>query len=177
MTFPDSWLHDGDVHIEPRSDTPGRYERVRFESLAYRLPVGHLLGMEFWPVRPKQMTLDELRAVLARADRGDELLELDEKNPLAYRLEIHRRRAQPMAPLLFAAVGIPIALASEHRGRNAGLLIVLATALAYYVLGAVTTAAAESGSLAPGLSQWLPNIVLGGLAALLVWSGRDRIPG
>ena len=169
-------LFDGEVHLEPSAEDPERYERVRFESLAYRLDVGHLLGMDFWPVRPKQMTVTELRDVLERVARDDELIELDEKNPRAYQLEIHRRHAQPIAPLLFAAVGVPLALASEHRGRNAGLLWVLGTAFAYYALGAVATEAAESGRLAPGLSQWIPNLALAGLAAALIGLGRDRIP-
>lgn len=169
-------LEDGDVHLDPDPARPERYERIRFETFRYDLDVAHLIGTDFWPVRPKQMTVPELRAVVARAERGDPLRELDERDPRAYALEIHRRRAQPYAPLLFAAIGVPIALASEHRGRHLGLLLVLAIALAYYALGAAAVTQAEAGRLAPGLAVWLPNLVLGGAAIAAIARGRERIP-
>ena len=169
-------LFDGDIHFDPRDNAPTRYERMRFETFSYNLDVGHLLGMDFWPVRPKQMTIPELHAVIARAERGDPLVELDQKEPLAYELEIHRRRALPFAPVLFAAIGVPIALASEHRGRNSGLLLVLLAAFAYYALGAIGVGIAESGRLAPALAHWLPNIIFACLAIALIRRARRTIP-
>ena len=149
---------------------------MRFDTFSYDLDVGHLLGMDFWPVRPKQMTIPELHAVIARAERGDPLVELDQKEPLAYELEIHRRRALPFAPVLFAAIGMPIALASEHRGRNSGLLLVLLAAFAYYALGAIGVGIAESGRLAPALAHWLPNVIFACLAVALIRRARGTIP-
>ena len=115
-------LRNGDVHLGPDASAPERYERVHFDALAYRIDVRHLLGTEAGPVRPKQMSRDELHGVLARAAGGDALVELDDRNPHAYSLEIHRRRAQPLAPILLAAVAVPIALTSEHRGRSAAMV-------------------------------------------------------
>lgn len=170
-------LRDGDLHFDPIDDRPARYERIRFEEFSYRLDVGHLLGMDFGPVRPKQMTVDELRDVLARAAAGDPLRELDQRNPTEYALEIHRRRALPFAPLLFAGIGVPIALLSEQRGRNLGLLLVLISAFGYYALGAVLEAAALAGWIGPAFAEWLPNLIFSGLAVLLVRRGRSRITG
>jgi len=169
-------LEDGDVHLDPRPSAPERYERIRFDTLSYHLDVGHLIGTDFWPVRPKQMTIPELRAVIARAERGDPLRELDERDPLEYALEIHRRSALPLAPLIFAGLGIPIALASEHRRRNLGLMLVLVTAFAYYALGAIGESLALRSLLSPGLAQWAPNLVFGTLALTLILRGRNRIP-
>jgi lipopolysaccharide export system permease protein len=168
-------LHDGEVHVDPRPDSPQRSERIRFEAFSYDLDVRHLLGMDFWPVRPKQMTLPELRAVIARAERGDPLRELDQKDPMAYALEIHRRRALPLASVLFAALAVPIALASEHRGRNLGLLVMLAITFAYYALGALGESLAESRRLPAGFASWLPNLVFATLALVLIQRGRNRI--
>jgi LPS export ABC transporter permease LptF len=170
------YLREGDVHFDPREDAPDRYERIRFETLSYQLDVRHLLGMDFGPVRPKQMSLPELRDVLKRAERGDPLRELDQKDPVAYALEIHRRRALPLAPLVLAAVGLPIALASEHRGRNAGLLLVLVAAFAYYAAGAICEALAESGALGPVAANWLPNLIFGILGGVLIARSRRWIP-
>lgn len=169
-------LSTGDLHLQPDEGRPGRYERIRFESFSYRVDVAHLLGREFGPVRPKQMDQDELRAVLDRAEQGDPLRELDQKNPVEYALESHRRRTQPLAPLAFAGVGVPIALASERRGRNLGLLLCLSVAFAYYALGFAAEGLARAAWLSPGLASWLPNILFATCGFALAWIDRRRIP-
>ena len=168
-------LEHGDVHLDPSPDDPRRYERIRFDQFSYRLNVAHLVGMDWWPVRPKQMTVPELERVLERAAQGDALRELDQRDPIEYALEIHRRRALPFASLLLAAVGIPIALASEHRGRNAGLLLVMGSAFAYFALGTLVESLASVSWIGAGVATWLPNLVYAGLAVALILRGRRRI--
>ena len=169
-------LEKGEIHIEPRPDSPERYERMRFESFSYRIDLGHLLSRQLWPVRPKQMSIPEIERVLERAEQGDPLVELDEKDPREYALEIHRRRALPFAPLLFAGLGVPIALASEHRRRHLGLFLGLLAAFAYYGLGSATESLALSDRLDPATALWLPNVVAAVAAVALILRGRDRIP-
>lgn len=168
-------LSNGDLHLEPDPSQPRRYERIRFEEFAYRVHVGHILGGEYGPVRPKQMNLSELREVIDRAKRGDPLRELDQRNPIDYILEIHRRRALPLAPILFAGVGVPIALASERRGRNRSLLLSLAVAFGYYALGTTMELAAQEAWLGPALAAWVPNLAFLILAIVLFMSFRNRI--
>lgn len=169
-------LSHGDLHLQPSDDDPLRYERVLFDEFVYRVDVSHILGADFGPVRPKQMNLAELRAVIERAEQGDSLRDLDQKNPIEYEMEIHRRRTLPFAPLLFAGVGVPIALASERRSRNQGLLLSLVAALGYYSLATVMEIAAREAWLSPGLAAWIPNITFTLLASLLIAQRRSRIP-
>lgn len=169
-------LFDGDLHLAARPDAPERYERVRFDAFSYRVDVGHILGGDFGPVRPKQMNLAELKTVLARAETGDPLRELDQRDPHEYALEIHRRRALPLAPLLFAGIGVPIALASEQRGRSIGLLLVLVAAFGYYALGALTEEWALRDWIGPALARWIPNGVFAAAAVLLIAREQRRIP-
>ncbi|MEM9177386.1 MAG: LptF/LptG family permease [Myxococcota bacterium] len=169
-------LENGEIHVEPRADAPDRYERMRFESFSYRIDLRHLLSRQLGPVRPKQMSVTELERVLARAAAGDPLMELDEKDPREYALEIHRRRALPFAPLLFAGLGVPIALASEHRRRHLGLLLGLLAAFAYYGVGSATESLALAGRLEPATALWLPNGLAAVAALVLILRGRDRIP-
>jgi lipopolysaccharide export system permease protein len=168
-------LTDGDLHLAPSPDDPTRYERIRFEEFAYRVNVGHILGGNFGPVRPKQMNVAELQAVLERAERGDPLRELDQRDPIEYALEIHRRRALPFAPLVFAGVGVPIALASEGRGRNSGLILCLIMALGYYALAALTEIAAREAWIGVGLASWTPNLLFGASAIVIALAHRNRI--
>ncbi len=169
-------LVDGGVHLEPSPAEPGRYERIRFETFSYRVDVGPLLGHDFGPVRPKQMELAELRAVLGRAQRGDLLTELDERDPVAYAMEIHRRRALPMAPLLFAAVGVPLALVSAERRGSMGLLLCLIAALGYYALAGLGESLAEQGLLGAAAASWMPNGLFTVLGLGLALGEQRRIP-
>jgi len=122
------------------------------------------------------MSIEQIEQVLARAERGDPLLELDEKDPREYALEIHRRRALPFAPLLFAGLGVPIALASEHRRRHLGLFLGLLAAFAYYGLGSAAESLALADRLGPATALWLPNGIATIAALALILHGRDRIP-
>lgn len=169
-------LSNGDVHLDPNEGEPQGSARIHFEQFSVTLDVEPILGRELGPVRPKQMTSDEIEAVLARAERGDPLAELDQKDPLEYALELERRRALPFAPLLFAGVGVPIALASERRGRNLVVPLLLAVAVGYFALGAVAESIAHRGWLPVRLASWMPNGVFLVFTVLLVRYFRDRIP-
>ena len=168
-------LFEGDVHLEPRPDHPERYERIVFEAFSYHVDVGPILGADFGPVRPKQMSRSELEAVLARAAAGDPLRELDQKNPVEYAIEIERRRTQPLAPLLFAGCGVPIVLATERRGRNVGLLLALLTALLYYALAAGSEIAVRDAWVSPRVGGWIPNLLFTVAGAAFCYAQRDRI--
>jgi lipopolysaccharide export system permease protein len=168
-------LWNGELHFAPTEGKPTLYDRIYFEKFSFELDVGHILGGDFGPVRPKQMSLADLRHVLARANAGDALRELDQRDPLEYELEIHRRRTLPFAPLLFAGVAVPIALASEKRGRSLGLLLVLCVAFGYYALSAAMESVAQHSWLSPGVASWIPNILFAILGLSLALYEHRRI--
>lgn len=169
-------LWNGDVHLDPTEADPNRSARIHFDSFSVDVDVSHILGTEFGPVRPKQMTRAELDAVVERARGGDPLAELDQKNPIEYALEIQRRQTLPFAPLLFAGVGVPIALASEQRGRRLGLPLALAAGFAYFGLGIVSESIARSGWLPVVQASWIPNVLFALAAILLARFVRHRLP-
>ncbi len=169
-------LWNGDVHLDPTEADPNRSARIHFDSFSVDVDVSHILGTEFGPVRPKQMTRAELDAVVERARQGDPLAELDQKNPIEYALEIQRRQTLPFAPLLFAGVGVPIALASEQRGRSLGLPIALAAGFAYFGLGMIAESIARSGWLSVAQASWIPNGCFAVAATLLAAYVRRRLP-
>jgi lipopolysaccharide export LptBFGC system permease protein LptF len=169
-------LWNGDLHFAPTEKASNRYERIHFEEFSYTLDVGHILKGNFGPVRPKQMNVAELREVLARAEAGDPLSELDQRDPLEYALEIHRRRTLPFAPLLFAGIAVPIALASEDRGRGVGLFLILGAAFGYYALAAAMENLASLPWLGAAIASWIPNILFAGLGIALAIRELRRIP-
>jgi lipopolysaccharide export system permease protein len=169
-------LWNGDIHLDPAQAEPRRSARIHFDEFSVAVDVSHILGGEFGPVRPKQMTYDELETVLERARAGDPLAELDQKNPVEYELEIERRRTLPFAPLLFAGFGVPIALASEQRGRNFALPIALAAAFGYFALGSVAESIVQQRWLPAATASWIPNGVVLVAGLFLTHAVRNRIP-
>jgi lipopolysaccharide export system permease protein len=161
-------LEAGDIHLEPPPDDPERYNRIAFDRLDYSFDISTLLGQAFSPTRPRQMKMDELHAVLARAATGDPLYGLFQRNPVEYELEIHRRFAVPFAPLLFGLLVVPLGLQISRGGRSFGILLSLAVALLYYGLLVFGQYLTRYELIPPIAGMWLSNVVLLGLAIVLL---------
>jgi lipopolysaccharide export LptBFGC system permease protein LptF len=161
-------LFEGDVHVAPADPTQLADKRLDFEELAYAFDVGALLGRAFSPTRPRQMSLTELRAVLDRADAGDPLFGLDERDPVEYALEIQRRFALPLSPLLFSIAAVPLGVRMRRGGRAWGVLLAGVLVAAYYAMIGGGQALARAGLLAPAAGLWGPTGAFAALAAALV---------
>jgi lipopolysaccharide export system permease protein len=157
-------LEDGDIHLTPPPDNPEQYHRIAFDQLDYAFDISSLLGQAFSPNRPRQMRLDELRAVLVRAEEGEPLDGLDQRNPVEYALEIQRRFALPFAPLLFALLVVPLGMQITRGGRPFGILLSLAVAVLYYGLLVLGQSLARYELVSPIVGMWLANVVLLALA-------------
>ncbi|HTO86476.1 MAG TPA: LptF/LptG family permease [Thermoanaerobaculia bacterium] len=90
-------------------------------------------------------------------------------------VEIHKKFAIPAACLAFALIGIPLAETSRRGGRGSSFAISLAILVAYYVLLSSGETWAQTGALPPGLSMWLPDLLLAAAGLLLLKGlGRER---
>jgi len=161
-------LEDGDIHLAPPPGDSEQYSRIAFDQLDYAFDISTLLGQAFSPSRPRQMKLDELRAVLVRAEEGDPLYGLDQRDPVEYALEIQRRFALPFAPLLFALLVVPLGTQITRGGRPFGILLSLAIAVLYYGLLVLGQSLARYELVSPVIGIWLANVVLLALAILLL---------
>lgn len=169
-------LERGDLHVEPSEDEPLGYQRISFDRFTYSMDVSDLVASAEAARRPKQMSLAELRDLLARVAAGENALRyLDEKNPIAYELEIHRRFAVPLAPLLFALIAVPLASLGGPGRRSLALLLGVLVAFGYYSLLTVGQLLALEGQIPAVVAQWLPNVVFAGLAVQLLRTA-DRGP-
>lgn len=167
-------LRNGDIHVEPSDANDPVYRRIVFDDFEYSFPVKSLLELETAQTRPKDMTIEQLRASLAQLEAGERVRGAS-RNPIEYRLQIHRRFALPFAPLLFALVGVPLAVRRTRSGRSWGVLLCVGLVGGYY--GALTFSQylALAGALPAGVALWIPN-ALCALAA--VWlMARARRPG
>lgn len=169
-------LENGDLHLRPPPGDPGFDRKLSFDRFEYSFDVSALLGEAFSPTRPRQMTLDELHAVMDRATSGDPLIGLDQRDPMEYALEIERRFALPLAPVLFALLVVPLGLRSSAGGRSLGVLLCLILVFSYYALMALGQFIARAGLANATLALWLPNVLFGIVAIALLWRDGRSVP-
>lgn len=160
-------LEDGDVHVEPADAAQERYQRISFHSFDYSFDAAGVFSATR-ELRPADMTMAQLRGVMARAAAGDTLADLREKDPLEYALQYHRRLALPVAPLLFALVGVPLGLRRVRGARSWGALLCVGIVFSYYALLSLAQFLAASVGIPAWAALWLPNLAFLALAIPLL---------
>ncbi len=162
-------LGQGELHIGD-GEPDDEYRRVLFDHLDYEVDVSSVMSADTRPVRPKQMSLDELRGVIARGEAGDPLRDLKKREPVYYQLEIHRRFALPLAPLLFSVAAVPLALVGQRSSRAWGPLACAGLAFGFYALLTLMQYLARAGWIPAAFAFWLPSALL--FAAAVHWLRR-----
>jgi len=178
-------LRRGDIHIEPphgaqretvraaASDRPiDRYRRIEFASFDYRIEAEKLLGVSLSALRPREMTAAELRSAITRAEAGDPLTDLRRRDPVYYRLHLQRRLALPVAPVLFALVGVPLAIRRDRGGRSWSVFTCALVAFVYYALLTFGQGLALDGVLSAAAALWLPNGAFAVFALGVLWNSN-----
>ncbi len=143
-------LKDGEMH--QRAGPDQAYRVLRFRRYELRIP----LPAATWTVGEEETPTGELWRQAYGGAQGD---------PAEARLELHRRLALPFACLVFGVLGATLGLHHSRGGRSRGVSICLVVLLAYYALLTVGRSLGKNGALPPELAMWLPNLVLGALAA------------
>jgi len=163
-------LERGDLHVEPESVLDARYQRVTFERFEYTIDVGRMLGPRAYP-RAKEMSLEELRDTAERIEADEPgLLLRDERR--VYLTDLQRRYATPVAPMLFALVGVPLGMRRTRGARSFGVLLCAALAFVYYGLQTFCEFLATGGALGPMVALWIPNAVFAALGLALLARAR-----
>ncbi len=119
----------------------------------------------------KDLTLGELVTRVAE-------LEADPYGGAPYAIELHKRFALPLAALVFALVGFPLAIRSHHGGRSIALAASLAILLAYYLVMTSLEGAALRLRISPGVAMWTPNALftIVGVVLFVATTREWRLP-
>ncbi len=166
-------LFDGDIHFEREDTGDDRYQRISFVEFEYSFDLGDVLGAGFHRIRPREMTNSEIGEVLAQWDLlGKAPENVRVKSRDRYEIQLHRRLALPVAPLLFALVGIPLGLQRSRGARSWGVLICVGLVFVYYTLLSAGEYLAQESVMPAAASLWLPNLVFGAVAAFLLYRAR-----
>jgi lipopolysaccharide export system permease protein len=164
-------LRNGDIHLEPADAGGAQYHRIGFQDFVYSFPVKNLLELETAQLRPKDLTTAELRATLAKLEAGEPVLHAS-RDPREYRVQIHRRYALPMAPMLFALIGVPLAMRLRRGGRSWGVLLCAGLVAVYYGILTFSQYLALEGPIPAGIALWIPNTLCAAAAAVLLTRAR-----
>jgi lipopolysaccharide export system permease protein len=170
-------LRNGDIHFE-RADPSweGNPSRMSFETFEYSFARRTAREASRNLLRPKDMTMEELRGVIARVREGKPIGAMLKQRVEDYQVELHRRYALPVAPMIFALLAVPLSLGRGRGARAWGALLCGLLVGLYYVILSFCQYAALQGWIPPSLALWLPNLVFAGAALQLLARAR-RLPG
>jgi lipopolysaccharide export system permease protein len=163
-------LEDGDIHVDPSRNPDELYQRLSFATFEYAIDItGRLMSSD--KRRAREMSTAELREVVARIDAGDHS-NLREKDPTTYAIRLHRRMSAPLAPALFALVGVPLGMRRTRGARSWGALLCAGVAFTYYATQTLCEFLSAQGWLPIAVASWIPNTIFAGLAAWLLSRAR-----
>jgi LPS export ABC transporter permease LptG/LPS export ABC transporter permease LptF len=156
-------LEDGFSHA-PDSE---KASLQRFDSVTLRVDSGALFPVGGQPKSFNEMTIAELReAIEEQKARNDST-----HNQI---MAIHRKFAIPVACLVFGVIGLALGATNRRDGALGSFGLGIAVVFAYYVPLFFFPQMTKGGYISPQLAVWLPNILLGIIAALLFLS-RERV--
>lgn len=157
---------DGSINETDVAD-PQRFRYTSFSLYDMNLALAAPATPSGQEAKPeKEMPLRQLIAS-ARAPTGDR------KEAAAFRVELHKRFALPMAALVFVLVGFALGIRSHRGGRVVALSSSLAVVISYHILSTALERPALGGRLPAGLAIWLPNVLFG-LAGSVLLRGAIR---
>ncbi len=145
-------LQNGSIHRRPFSEKKVTYQIISFSNYDINIDMARQLsaGQERHRSRG-EFSWAELQNARQQAANDRSRFRLD--------VESHKRVAIAFAPLVFALVGVPLALQSHRSGKGAGFALALAVSLVYYLLLSIASTIAGKGGLPAAFALWLPNIL------------------
>ncbi len=149
---------------EPNPDDPNVFYKLDFKT--FELPPINL-GPDEEPANKKikDMTLDEIMVRIrqnARKTHDD----FDALNSL--RSEFHKKISFSFASFVFTLIGLPLAIIT-HRGEAVvSFCLAMGIVSVYYILFVWANTLGSRGFLHPGITLWLPNLLLLGIGIFLL---------
>lgn len=152
------------------TDTASRASyQTDFESYDVNLDLREALaGLRQQESRPAELGIAALRAAIARKEASG-------APHNAELVEWHRKFAIPFACVVFGLIAVPLGSEPSRAVKSRGFAVSLVVIFCYYILLSAGQGLAEQGLVPPAVGLWLPNLVLGGVALVLLRrAGRER---
>ena len=130
---------------------------LSFDSYLVKLDLTRVLhGFSLDEEPPKEMSWERLQALSENPQASPGR---DAKYFRKLTLEVHKRWVFPVACLVLGLFALPLACAFEGLERHYGTVLALGWFLIYYTLLSLGLSLGETGSLAPAVGLWIPNVL------------------
>ena len=155
-------LEDGQLQsIDPRN--PKTFLQATFANHALNLDINSILRHSRSVHKSaREMTIREIRTYIKK-HRGIN------KKIAPFLVEFHKKLSIPFACLTFVLIGAPLGIRARRSGKGAGFGISMILIFIYYVFIILGQVMGENGTLAPAISMWLSNLVMGTLGTFLIY--------
>ena len=162
-------LEDGSTHTVD-SDL-NNYRKMDFHFYDVRLDFASNLAADnkHGMLSSTEMNLSQLNdAIRKREAKPEELRELQ--------IELHKKLTIPFSCILFAVIGMPLAIRAHRSVRSRGFTIGIFLVLIYYLLRISGEAMVETGRLPAIIGTWAPNLIFAVAGFLVfVFTAREGI--
>ena len=158
-------LRDGTSHTTP-AGKPDDYQVTTFDSFLISLDPETVFRRPPAKGAP-EMTFPELQSAIEAAEK---------RNDPAYgaRFMLQQKFSLPITCPILALIGLALGATNRKDGKLASFAIGMGVIFVYYVLLWGARAAAMGGRFTPEFAPWLPNVVMG-TGALLMMAWRARL--
>ncbi len=113
--------------------------------------------------RKARLTRTGIERMIERSRHQGRLLEQYIVRENRYNVEFHKKFAIPFACIIFALLGIPMAVTTSRSGKGVSVSLALAVYLIYYLFLMGGEKLADRGKLDPFIAMWAANFLLLGL--------------
>ncbi len=117
-------------------------------------------GRDAFLGRKFKATLTRIERIVAQSRHQSRLLDSYHAAENRYNVEFHKKFAIPFACVVFALLGIPMAVTSARSGKGVSVSLALAVYLIYYAFLMGGEKLADKGKLDPFVAMWSANFVL-----------------
>lgn len=160
-------LENGTIHRRPVDKKADTYQVIGFTTYDINLNMGQQLtdgsGRQ---KKLREFPLPELWSKLQSAQTAQERRLLS--------VELHKRFALPLAPLVFALVGVPLGIRSQRSGKGGGFATALAIFMAYYICATFAETLALESAFPIVATLWAPNLLFLSAGLLLLRQAAEE---
>lgn len=155
-------VRQGAMHVVPKK---GQHISFQFDSLRSPAMAESPRDLMASPKAPADMDYDDLGRFIQALERsGSDVSKL--------RVDRALKIAVPIACIVIAFFGMPLATSNQRGGTAYGIGISLGTTVVFLIMIQLTRAVGGRGGFSPEMAAWTPNIIFGVLGLLMLMRVR-----
>lgn len=160
-------LEDGTRHRTKMSE-PATYEVVRFKQTILNLNPDSVFPRTGPARGDRELSIAELKQKIADFQANG----LSPHNQI---IEIHKKFSIPIACFVFAFIGLGLGISNRRDGKLASFVLGIGVIFIYYIVMFGAHSMTKGGLMPAWLAMWVPNILLGAVGLVLVWSRATAV--